>query len=271
MAFSADGGRLLSASADGTLREWHCATGEELRSVRASTGHVGTIINAVAALPGIGRAVTGSSDLTVKVWDLTRPAPRDRYAHEGPVYRLLFTPDGKHLISGADDPKIWDVDTGRQRRLREDITNLHDMAVTPDGTLLLMVEADGSVIISKLNRGTTVLRLPSPDGYVAVGQRWIAVTPDGLRFVASTAHDLKLRDLSDGTVFIASLPEFRDMSCFAVTADGRSVLAGSDDHRTRLWNSRHVSGAHPSARESCPGPPNRKPRPSGSTASIRSA
>jgi len=78
VAFSADGGRLLSASADGTLREWYCATGEELHSVRAATGHVSTIINAVAVLPGIGRAVTGSSDLTVKVWDLTRQAPPDR-------------------------------------------------------------------------------------------------------------------------------------------------------------------------------------------------
>ena len=112
VAFSTDGARLLSASADGTLREWQCATGEELRSVRAATGHVSTIINAVAILPGNGRAVTASSDLTLKVWDLTRPSPPDRYAHKGSVDRLLFTPDGKHLISGADDPKVWDVETG---------------------------------------------------------------------------------------------------------------------------------------------------------------
>ena len=234
VAFSADGGRLLSASADGTLREWCCATGEELHSVRAATGHVSTIINAIAVLPGSGRVVTGSSDLTVKVWFLTRPAPPDRYAHEDAVYHLLFTPDGKHLISGVDDTKIWDVETGRQQRLHEDITNLHDMAVTPDGTCLLVVQADGSVIVSELDSGTTVLRLPSPDGYTAPGVRRIAVTADGLRFVVSSAHDLKLRDMYDGSV-IASLPGFRDMNCFAVTADGRNILAGSDDHRTRLW------------------------------------
>jgi WD40 repeat protein len=235
VVFSADGGHLLSASADGTLREWDCATGEELHSARASSGHVSTIINAVAVLPGIGRVVTCSNDMTVKVWDLTRrPAQPNRYAHEGAVSRLLFTPDGKRLISGASDLKVWEVETGRQQRLRGKITDLHDMALTPDGTRLLAVQADASVTISELSSGTTVLRLPSPDGHVVVGQRRIAVTADGLHFVVSSAHDLKLRDLSDGTV-IASLPGFEDMNCFAVTADGRSVLAGSDDHRTRLW------------------------------------
>ena len=106
--------------------------------------------------------------------------------------------------------------------------------MTPDGTRLLVVQHDGSVTISELDSGTTVLRLPSPDGYTEPGVRRRAVTPDGLRFVVSSAHDLNLRDLSDGSV-IASLPRFRDMNCFAVTADGRSVLAGSDDYRTRLW------------------------------------
>jgi WD40 repeat protein len=235
VAFSADGACLLSVSADGTLREWHCATGEELHSVRAATGHISTIVNAVAVLPGSGRAVTGSNDMTVKVWDLTRPALPDRYAHEDSVDCLLFTADGKHVISGASDPKVWDVETGQQRRLQADITGLHDMAVTPDGRRLLVVQGDGSVIVSDLDSGTTLLRLPgAPDGYIAPGRRRIAVTPDGLRFVVASDHDLKLRDASDGTV-MASLPGLQGVNCLAVTADGRSFLAGGDDHRTRLW------------------------------------
>ena len=235
VAFSADGGRLLSASADGTLREWHCPTGEELRSVRAATGHISTIVNAVAVLPGTSRAVTGSFDRTVKVWDLTQPPPLHRYAHEDSVRFLLFTVDGKRVISGASDAKIWDLESGRQRRIQEDIVGLHDMAVTPDGKRLLVVQSDGSVIISELDSGTTVMRLPSPDGDIAPGIRRIAVTPDGLGFVVSSARDdLRLRDLSDGTV-TASLPGSQDVNCFAVTAGGRSVLVGSDDHRTRLW------------------------------------
>lgn len=235
VAFSAGGRRLLSASADGTLREWNCATGEELHSVRAATGHISTIVSAVAVLPGSSRAVTGSFDRTVKVWDLTRQAVLDRYAHKDSVSFLLFTADGKRVISGASDAKIWDLESGRQRRIQEDLARLQDMAVTPDGKRLLMVQADGSVIISELESGTTVLRLPSPDGAIAPGIRRIAVTPDGLRFVVSSAQDdLTLRDLSDGTV-TASLPGSQDVNCFALTANGRSVLVGSDDHRTRLW------------------------------------
>ena len=240
VAFSVDGGRLLSASADGTLREWDCATGKELCSVRAATGHVSTIVNAVAVLPGSGRVVTGSNDLSVKVWDLTRPASAARYAHEGSVGRFLFTMDGKYVISSASDPKlsdpkVWDVETGRQRRLHEDITDLSDMALTPDGTRLLMVRHDGSVIISDLGSGATVLRLPEdPGGYVTPVRRRIAATPDGLGFIVASAHEVTLRDLSDGTV-TASLPGLGGVTCLAVTADGRSVLVGSDDHRTRLW------------------------------------
>ena len=36
--------------------------------------------------------------------------------HSGSVYSVAFSPDGKHIVSGATDNtvKVWDVQTGKE-------------------------------------------------------------------------------------------------------------------------------------------------------------
>ncbi|KAJ3125287.1 DNA excision repair protein ERCC-8 [Nowakowskiella sp. JEL0407] len=54
-----------------------------------------------------------------KVWANERttqnPAPRTTYAHDGPVNSLMFTSDGKFLITSGHDQKIrlWNVNSGK--------------------------------------------------------------------------------------------------------------------------------------------------------------
>src|SRR5947209_2001536 len=51
------------------------------------------------------------------VWDLPPPGAIP-LRHDGPVSSLLFTPDGKTLISGSGDGliRLWDPATGTERR-----------------------------------------------------------------------------------------------------------------------------------------------------------
>jgi tetratricopeptide (TPR) repeat protein len=64
-AFSPDGMRLASASADRTVRIWEVATGKQLAVLK---GHEGEVYS-VAFSPDGTRVASGSSDRTVRLWD----------------------------------------------------------------------------------------------------------------------------------------------------------------------------------------------------------
>lgn len=66
VAFTPDGGRLLSGGADGTVRLWRTEDGEELRCFEGHTGKV----HAVAVGPDGHVAYPGSADGTLRRWPL---------------------------------------------------------------------------------------------------------------------------------------------------------------------------------------------------------
>ncbi len=65
MAFSPDGQRIVTGSADQTAKVWDAASGKELLTLK---GH-GAQVRSVAFSPDGQRIVTGSRDQTAKVWD----------------------------------------------------------------------------------------------------------------------------------------------------------------------------------------------------------
>src|ERR1700732_5116023 len=66
VAFSPDGARVLTGSADKTARLWDAATGKEIRGF---TGHEDVVMSA-AFSPHGARVLTGSQDETARLWDI---------------------------------------------------------------------------------------------------------------------------------------------------------------------------------------------------------
>ena len=68
------------------------------------------------------RAVSGSDDKTLKVWDLTTGGLlRTLEGHAGSVTAVAMSGDGTRAVSGSDDEtlKVWDLTTGRLLRTLE--------------------------------------------------------------------------------------------------------------------------------------------------------
>jgi WD40 repeat protein len=66
----------------------------------------------VSFSPDGKRIVSGSFDLTLKVWDAeTGQETLTLKGHSNDVWRVSFSPDGKRIVSGSTDKtvKIWDV------------------------------------------------------------------------------------------------------------------------------------------------------------------
>ena len=70
----------------------------------------------MAVTPDGRRAVSGSDDKTLKVWDLDSGAElRTLEGHDSSVNAVPITPDGRRVLSASDDHtcKLWDVSTGQ--------------------------------------------------------------------------------------------------------------------------------------------------------------
>ena len=72
LAFSPDGGRLVSSGMDRTLKVWDTTSGLEVITLRGHTNRA----NGVAFSPDGQRILSMGMDGTVRIWDAT-PTPRD--------------------------------------------------------------------------------------------------------------------------------------------------------------------------------------------------
>jgi WD40 repeat protein len=121
--FLPDGGRILSASIDKTVRLWDAATGKELRRYEGHTDGVFSL----AVAPDGKTFATGAADGTVRLWETQ--SGRVIHVFEGgwPTYApsVVFSPDGKWLVAAdAANPgyviRIWDpVSFKELRQLRD--------------------------------------------------------------------------------------------------------------------------------------------------------
>jgi WD40 repeat protein len=68
--FSPDGRRLVTASADATVRFWDLGTGQEILKLSGDP-----LVTTVRLVSGGRRLIGGSMDRTIRIWDATPLAP----------------------------------------------------------------------------------------------------------------------------------------------------------------------------------------------------
>ena len=104
-------GWLSRAATTAPCAVWDLAAGKELR---AWGGHAGSVTSVALALDG-KRALSGSHDRTVRLWDVGGGLD-DLEGHQGAVYSVAFSADGQRALSGGNDRavRLWDVRTGKE-------------------------------------------------------------------------------------------------------------------------------------------------------------
>jgi WD40 repeat protein len=152
LGISPDGRTLLSGGTDGTLIWWP-ATAEpaKITPIRKLSAHKGWIRDIAVSADGKQLATCGN-DRKVRLWSLTDGKPLfELPGHTRPVYRVLFAPDGNHLLSADLMGTIiqWDARTGKEGR-RLDAGKLHlyegGQGVDYGGVRDLSLARDGSLL-----------------------------------------------------------------------------------------------------------------------------
>jgi WD40 repeat protein len=142
VAFSPDGQRIVSGSADATARVWESVTGRELLILQGHSRQ----INSVAFSPDGQRIVTGSEDYAAKVWEAA--SGRELLTlggHSLCIHAVVFSPDGQRIVTGSKDgtAKVWEATSGKELlTLRGHTTGVIAAAFSPDGQRIVTGSQD---------------------------------------------------------------------------------------------------------------------------------
>jgi WD40 repeat protein len=110
--FSPDGQWLISAGSDYSARIWEVPS---LRLQAVLTEHSDDVDMAVFA-PDNSSVATCALDRAVRLFDLTGRCIKTFWGHTGNIISLLWSADGKRLVSSSVDGTVreWDIETGTQ-------------------------------------------------------------------------------------------------------------------------------------------------------------
>ena len=108
----------MTAGWDHTLRLWDVGTGRPLATLQGPSDQLGVTFSPdgkrLASLSAPQDGPPGSLTAVLMLWDVTERKPVATVpAHADRSYSVLFTPDGKTLITASMDRtiKIWNVAT----------------------------------------------------------------------------------------------------------------------------------------------------------------
>ncbi len=117
IAFSPDGRWLVSGSLDRTIRVWDTTSGSLQASLAltgvglaVAFGPDGQTIAAISSEWGLAHQAPAPSDLVL--WNLERPSETVTVtAGSSQIFSMVFTPDGRSLLTGCRDGslRVWDV------------------------------------------------------------------------------------------------------------------------------------------------------------------
>jgi WD40 repeat protein len=201
-------------------------------------GHDGDVSD-VAITPD-GRAVSGSRDGTIRVWDLS--AGREMRAievHGDEVTAVAVAANGHHIIAaGGGIVAIWDIDTGEQVGVLGEDSLVTRLRVSRDGRLAVSVAFSRQIKLWDLGHQAKTGVLSGHSDYV----RDVAFSATERSLVSvSDDETVKIWDLGTGMVTASFICEGPLFAC-AVAPDG-TILAGEKSgrlhflrlHRAAQW------------------------------------
>lgn len=202
--------------------------------LRRLVGHE-SWVTSMAFDPKGGLLASGSSDETVKLWEVQSGRFRTLGGHQGTVYSVAFDPQGETLASASTSGmvKLWETQSGKQlRSLIGHRGSVSSVAFNPRGGTLASGSYDGMVKLWETQSGKLLRTFEGHQGYVL----GVAFDPQG-EVLASASNDatVKLWEALSGKL-LRTLDGHRSTVTGVAFDPQREILAsGSFDKTVKLW------------------------------------
>jgi RNA polymerase sigma factor (sigma-70 family) len=264
MAYLADGKILATGGYIGTRREtrmgrirlWDTTTGKELRQFQLK----GTA-NVAGSPDGKILAGADESDGVIYLWEAAtgkeiRRLKSSQSGFEG-ILPVAFSSDGKKLVAGGHEPRIWEVETGKLlHSVKDQQESVIDLASSADGNILAVNYCD--LVAPKLFQVVpwkvlASLRPERPGGLLdgprlehfvfSSDKKTLAVTTEasGWIYLLDVTDGMEVRRIHAhqiGKDIQYPFGEHRDHECITAlvfSPDGKTLASAASDKAIRLW------------------------------------
>ena len=209
VAFSPDGQQALSGSSDIIhIRLWNVASGTLINAFGYHLGGVHSV-----AFSSDGRQIlSGGDDGRILLWDIASNRLMARFAgqmadpvfdylpgavesakklegHYGTVFSAVFSPDGRHVLSGGADGEIilWDIASSKRLRSFEGHSGpVRSVSFSARGDKVFSGGSDTTIRIWSATTGRQSVLLAAGVGT----EDWLALTPAGFFNAPEQGTDL---------------------------------------------------------------------------------
>jgi WD40 repeat protein len=160
-----------------------------------------------------------------------------RLRHGQPVSGLIFSPDGKWLLSvgwgeaSLSVVRLWDAADGKEQwSVRQRFASC--AAFSPDGQSIAVSSGVGTVRLYQAETGREIRKLTGDHGAASA----VAFTPDGKRlFTAGGSGKLHMCDAASGNVSRDYVGHEGEVLTLALSADGKTLASSGADGTLRVW------------------------------------
>ena len=239
--FSPDGERIVTASANGTVRVRDAQTGQPLTEPLKHDGPV-----SLAQFSPDGKRVLSvvngrvSSNFAARVWNAQTGHPlTEPLRHTGQVVSALFSPDGKMIVTASGDgtARVWDTQTGQL--LAATLKNngwVISAQFSPNGKRFVTASMHSGARVWDAQTGEPLAEPLKHNGEVRSAQ----FSPDGKRIFTVSCNvnssTVRVWDAQTGQ----PLTEFFNHSGWVSSAqfspDGKRIVTASYDSTVRVWD-----------------------------------
>lgn len=247
VAFSPDGNTFASASDDGTIILWNANTSQPIGN--PFMGHSGEI-NSIAFSPDGKILASGGDDNSIILWDVSAafntnvtidyPIGEEIEGVLGSQYSMVFSPNGKTLVSGnVFGISFWDMTTYPPERQSNSgnlgLGEVYSLAISPDGKTLVSAD-DDKIIFWDATTREPIIDEPIEEHSNKINS--VTYSPDG-KTIASASDDntIILWDVTTQQSIGEPLTEHTGpVNSVAFSPADKILASGSDDNSIMLWD-----------------------------------
>ncbi|WP_414623258.1 eIF2A-related protein [Calothrix sp. CCY 0018] len=210
-----------------------------VREFQQFIAHEGTITSVNWSHDG-KYLITGSTDKTARIWNLSGKLIVPLKGHQGGVYSAEFSSDGRHILTSSKDKtvRIWDF-SGSQLAILKHQKWVNSASFSPDGTRIITTSQKPQSENSGYDEN--IVRIWDLSGNLLLQLKdtvnTASFSPDG-KYILTTSNDQTARIWDTSGKLVRTFSEHsKAVSSAYWSPNGKYILTNSDD--SYVWD---VSG-----------------------------